>query len=230
MKKFVKLYKRYIYGISDVDDCTPLLYAARLRAGSSWRFANESIMDILLDNGADPLVRSTDNKTPLDYAVASWDNNVMITTLLRHVASLEAMGDPRASEMVVRGIVNDNKRLQIYENCQCEIVSMKEEKIHGNASYFDMIKLDPDTLVRNDELVRAFENNQTIKTFGFYGKVKTAIEHALKKKDLTEMAIKYLYVVFGELQLPIPVLETIIKFYGWYDLETFVRLCQETEF
>lgn len=224
-----KTLTRFICGISDVNGYTPLHYAARLEDGQDEHTIKNIVEDILLNNDADPFIRSNDDKTPLDYAVAM-SNASMIKVLLLHLAYLDSMGDSRASEVAMRGIGNVDHRLQIYEKRKRDIVSMRQEMIYGNISYFDILMTsDLDRLALNVEFVRAFKYNQVIRTFDYYEKMVEAIDHAVYRKNLNEMATEYLFALFSDFKLSIPILETILKHYKLEELEKFIQSCQETE-
>ncbi|XP_008203167.1 serine/threonine-protein phosphatase 6 regulatory ankyrin repeat subunit A-like [Nasonia vitripennis] len=202
--------------VTDNKGCTPLHYIAYVvnQYPLEAYCLVEKIIGILLDNGADFFARTIEDKTTLDYAVAI-DNDQAIEPLLRHLAYLEAMGDPRALELVTRVIGNNDELMQIYEKYQLELFSMKEEKIYADVHYIDTITLDLKIWVRNDEFVEAFKNNQTIKKFYFYEKVSKKFDYALRARDASEC----IALLFNHIGLPIEVCEMIVEYFKLEDLK-----------
>lgn len=191
------------------------------------------IVTIFLDNGADLFVKMADEESPLEYAVEK-SNNAMSRRLLRHLALLTESGgcnDSRRRVIRIVGMVAGNGRLPFYEKHRREIINMKAEKIYKNISYFDVFKRSVEwigSMARNAEFVEAFNDSRVTKKFPFYGKiVKKRFEDAVKIMDLTEEAIEYLSMLFSDMNLPIPIFETIVKYYELKDLEKFVKSCQE---
>ncbi|OXU29397.1 hypothetical protein TSAR_015212 [Trichomalopsis sarcophagae] len=201
--------------ITDSKGCTPLHYTTF--AINEYSLEPYSLIDkligILLDNGADFFARSIDGKTTLEFAIRIYSEQA-IESLLRHLAYLEAMDDPRAVELATRVIGKNDKLKPIYEKYELELVSMKEEKIYADVHYMDMITLDLKIWVRNNEFVEAFKNNQTIKKFYFYEKVSKKFDYALRARDASEC----IALLFSHIGLPIEVCEMIVEYFKLEDL------------
>lgn len=189
-------------------------------------------VNIFLDNGADPLVRSKSDESPLDYAVNTSRVVPTIKCLLRHLALMEAMGSSTASEVISRGVNNVDVCLQIYEKYRHEIVIMKEQKIDEKVSYFEILSRDPKwiaSFVRKDGFADAFKDDEVVRKFPLYGEMaKRRFNDAVHRKDLTEIAIENLLVAFSDIELPILIVEKLVKYYELEELEKFVKSCRET--
>ncbi|XP_016836597.1 ankyrin-3-like [Nasonia vitripennis] len=200
---------------TEIGGCTPLHFATQF---SWWNEdkANNGVHELLLLNGADPLIESNSGASPLDDAVAI-SNAAMTRFLLRHLAYLEALGNTKASEVAMRGIGKDERRLQIYKNRQLEMAQMKETKIFRDISYFDLIGRNLEKSVRDIRFVEAFVGNQTIREFDFYRQICKNFVNALYRYNLVVRTSEYLSNALTTVTYP--VIKGIVQYLELEDLE-----------
>ncbi|XP_031777834.1 ankyrin repeat domain-containing protein 65-like isoform X1 [Nasonia vitripennis] len=194
-------------GIGDIKGYTPLHCAARLTHLDEQTI--ERIIKILLLNKADPYRISINGKNPLNYALKK-SNTRMIKVLLHHLADLDVMGDKNATRVAMQAIGELEHWLRVYEDRQRELVDMNKVMIYGNVSYFDAVSGDLGVMVRNKEFVKAFKDNQVI------------------EEDVIERAIECLFILLSDYKVPISVVEIIVSYCKFDDLQKLVQVCQES--
>lgn len=158
------------------------------------------LIEFLLDNEADFFARDRSNSTALQLALDGEcmeedEVNNTVKCLIKWMIGMQ-LDTSRCSEELSLLIKCDSidQQLKIYWNdCQKEILSAKNEVIHGTSMhYYDIIELSLPRLVkysRNENVVKAFELDRLKEKFPIFAlMLHSSLQKAVERKKLCESA------------------------------------------
>ncbi|OXU20608.1 hypothetical protein TSAR_011559 [Trichomalopsis sarcophagae] len=130
-----------------------------------------SIANMLLHNGADVNITNTEGQVALSTAKTE-NGQTTAKTVIKHISRME-VANAFVNEENLNEIRNNNELHEFYNKCHEELEVMKNMVITEDcrASYFSILSQDLKTnaaLLRNHELVQAFQKNQCWKKFPIY--------------------------------------------------------------
>lgn len=158
-----------------------------------------SIIQILLEFGADATHKQNEGLSVLDMALKSGAGENIIKLLMQQIAKMDCL-KLEINETDQTTIDNNDSYKKYYKMCMQELEIMKETQFYSGVSVFSIFAESAKVVsgyARNDELVRAFEEHDYNKEFPTYlAWLKWRLDFIVKKQKTRITAAKVLSNLF----------------------------------
>lgn len=202
---------------------TPLsLCIVRERAANDIRLGLWAVpvVQVLLEYGAEVSHTASESYSILELAVACSPGITNI--LMQHVAKIKCLTS-KVREADLQTIERNDCYREYYQRCLQEIEMMKEARFYNSVTLFHIF-MSSDSVIsgyaRNEELVRALEENTYDNSFPIYfSSLKKRFCTIVERQRLRDSAAKVLSIIFDFNDQFHPVNRNIIYFLSGEDLK-----------
>lgn len=207
---------------------------------------NKNMVELLLNWNANINGEDNDDETPLLIATDSprYEDipgsemmQEIADCLIMYIAKLVAENIYVSEQNL--NLIKQKSRLQLFYNqCQNELTNMKNKKIHGQVSYYDILTKNTHKMVsyaRNKNILCAFSSNDYLNAFPIYSSMMFKnYERGIVQKQLLEVGavtLKFLFKNNSELKVPVElpyvVNREILNYLNLKDLRVLSQVCQQ---